>query len=328
MLTSHLMTSAVAPRPPLLANPAFVARYAELARVGLNPRRHALADAHTHSEAVAARAAALAAANRCSDAERALLADLGRAHDLGKITGTARPERSLEVLAACGVDDPALLALVRWHDTALPWWNAARKGQPPGDAAWRRLARELDLRLLAMFMVADRVDAPGGWRRNLPTTWFLAEARRRGLIPALTLDLPGEPSEISAGAILVAGAGAARRALVIRVRAHGFELAKGGLEWDELPAEAACRELIEEAAVIGTLAVGDRVGELAYDYEEAGERWHKRVHVFVVRAPGGVELGPLPAGTRERRWVGRDEVATLPLVHEAIRPLLSAALDA
>src|SRR5688500_12939313 len=182
----------------LLDNPAFASRYRDLARVRLNPRRHAMADALTHSEAVAARAAAPATASGFTAAERDLLEDLGRAHDIGKTTGTARPERSLDVLDECGVTDPVLRTLVRWHDTALPWWNSSRKGQPPGDAAWRRLAGEVDLRHLALFMVADRVDAPGGWRRNLPTVWFHEQARRRGLLPGgLVLDLPAVPSEIS-----------------------------------------------------------------------------------------------------------------------------------
>ncbi len=328
MNTSTLMTTATAaPRARLLDNPAFAARYQELARVRLNPRRHAMADAWTHSEAVAARAAALAVANGCGDADRDLLEDLGRAHDIGKITGTARPERSLEILDACGIADAVLRPLVRWHDTSLPWWNAARKGQAPGDAAWRRLTADVDLRLLAMFMVADRVDAPGGWRRNQPTLWFQGEARRRGLLGALVLDLPGQPSEISAGAILVDGDGAARRALLIRTRASGFELAKGGLEWDELPAEAACRELAEEAGITGPLAVTGPLGRLGYDTTHDGERWHKHVHVFAVRARGEVALGPMPARTRERRWVTRAEALTLPLVDESLRPILLTSFD-
>jgi ADP-ribose pyrophosphatase YjhB (NUDIX family) len=276
---------------------------------------------------VAARARALAIANGWDPAEQDLLEDLGRAHDIGKVTGTARPERSLEVLDACGIDDALLRPLVRWHDTALPWWNAVRKGQPPGDAAWRRLVREVDLRQLSLFMVADRVDAPGGWRRNQPTLWFHGEARHRGLLGPLVVDLPGVPSEISAGAVLIDGDGAARRALVIRVRAAGFELAKGGLEWDELPAEAACRELREEAAVSGDLDVVGRLGELGYEYAEAGERWHKRVHVFAARAAGPLSFGELPDGTRERRWVDRAEAATLPLVHESLRAPLLAAFE-
>src|SRR6185436_10396330 len=166
----------------LLDNPKFADAFARLADVKLNPRRHTAANARAHSEAVSRRAGVLARQNQCTDAEIVLLEDLGLCHDIGKITGTARPERSLEVLAQCNVTDATLLGLVKWHDTALPWWNSHRKGQPPSDKAWRRLAEEVDLRLLSIFMVADREDAPAGWRRNLPTPWFHAEARARNLL--------------------------------------------------------------------------------------------------------------------------------------------------
>src|SRR5687768_5611344 len=100
----------------ILDNPRFAETYQRLAAVTLNPRRHTAANARAHSEAVAAHAAALARASGCSAAEVQLLEDLGRAHDIGKVTGTARPERSLEVLAQCGIADAAFLALVKWHD--------------------------------------------------------------------------------------------------------------------------------------------------------------------------------------------------------------------
>src|SRR5688572_13593678 len=189
---------------PVTSNPKFAEAYRKLAGVTLNPRRHTAANALAHSEMVARRAGALASANGCSPAEVQLLENLGRAHDIGKITGTAKPEKSLGVLAECGIDDAAFLALVKWHDTNLPWYLSAQRGQPPTDKAWRRLASELDVRLLALFMVADRVDAPPGWRRNAPLQWFLGEARTRGLLGDLRCDIEGEPSEISAGGALVA----------------------------------------------------------------------------------------------------------------------------
>lgn len=302
----------------LLTNPKFADAYARLASVTLNPRRHTAANARAHSEAVAHRAGVLARQNGCTDAEAHLLENLGRAHDIGKITGTARPEKSLEVLAQCGIDDPAFLSLVKWHDTALPWWNSTRKGQPPSDKAWRRLANEVDVRMLAMFMVADRVDAPPGWRRNPPTVWFHEEARTRGLLGELDCDVPGQPSEVSAGAALVDDG----RVLLIRVRAEGFELPKGGLEWDELPEEAALRELREEANVTSRVTAGTTLGHL--DYVTGGHA--KRVY-YVTATADDVELGPLPSRTRERRWVSANDLVALPLVNEGLRPLLLRALD-
>jgi len=311
----------------LLDHERFAETFRRLAGVSLNPRRHTAANALEHSEAVAARAAALARANACTERERCLLEDLGRAHDIGKVTGTARPERSLEVLRDCGVEDPALLALVKWHDTSLPWYLAQSRGQPPSDKAWRRLAAEVELRLLALFMVADRVDAPPGWRRNAPTIWFLREARRRGLIPDLTLDLPDHPSEICAGGALVREHGGVRELLMIRVRADGYELPKGGIEWDELPEAAAERETREEAGVASALQAGRELAPVDYFVGEGADRHRKRVRYFALSCPAGVELGPLPERTRERRWIRLDEAPAVPLVSDALRPILLHALE-
>ncbi len=311
----------------ILDNPRFAETYQRLADVTLNPRRHTAASARAHSEAVAAHAAALARANGCTDAEALLLENLGRAHDIGKVTGTARPERSLDVLAQCGIADAPFLALVKWHDTSLPWWNASQKGQPPTDKAWRRLAAEVELRLLAMFMVADRVDAPAGWRRNAPTAWFLREARARGLMQEdLVLDLPHHPGEVSAGAAVVRDDGDARRLLLLRVRAEGYELPKGGIEWDELPAEAALREAREEAALTSELCAGDSLGHVDYEVGEGADRHLKRVRYVRADAPAPVVEGALPPGTRERRWITAGEVAAIPLVNDALRPILARAL--
>lgn len=310
----------------LLKNPTFARAFAELGRVSLNPRRHTAANAGAHSEAVAALAARLACRNGCSPGETELLTRLGLVHDIGKVTGSARPERSLEVLAECGVNEPELLALVKWHDTSLPWHRAASRGEAPSEKAWRRLASEVDLRLLCLFMVADRVDAPGGWRRNAPTTWFLSEAQRRGWVGELACDLPDHPSELCAGAALVTRDHLGPELLVIRTRGEGFELPKGGIEWDELPAEAGLRELREESGVSSALEVSGELGSLDYFVGAGSQRRLKRVRYFVVRASGDVGFGPLPAATRERRWVRRDELEGLPLTSEALRPLLDAAL--
>jgi 8-oxo-dGTP pyrophosphatase MutT (NUDIX family) len=304
---------------PITNNPKFAEAYRKLADVTLNPRRHTAANAFAHSEMVARRAGALARANGCSETEVQLLENLGRAHDIGKITGTAKPEKSLGVLADCQVIDEAFLALVKWHDTNLPWFNSSQRGQPPSNKAWQRLANELDIRLLALFMVADRVDAPPGWRRNAPLQWFLGEARTRKLLGDLVLDIAGEPSEISAGGALVHDG----KVLVIRVRADQFELPKGGIEWDELPADAAVRETREEAGITGGLTVERELGHLDYVVGEGADRHDKRVRYFVLR---GAVLGELPDRTRERRWVGKSDLETLPLVSEDLRALALRSL--
>lgn len=307
----------------ILQNPAFAEVYDRLARVSLNPRRHTAHDARQHSEAVATLAARLGVANDCDADEVRLLEDLGRAHDIGKVTGTARPERSLSVLRDCGVANERLLSLVKWHDTSLPWWRAAERGQPPSDKAWRRLARDVDIKLLAIFMVADRVDAPPGWRRNAPTRWFLDELRTRDLLGPVRLDDVTHPSEVSAGGALVRRTGARPQALLIRVRKAAFELPKGGIEWDELPEEAAARETREEASVSSELRVHDELGHL--DYDVGSHR--KRVRYFRMSAAEPVVMDPTPPGTRDRRWVTAEDLAALPLVNDALRPLIRKALS-
>jgi hypothetical protein len=51
------------------------------------------------------------------------------------------------------------------------------------------------------------------------------------------------------------------------------------------------------------------------------------VHYFALQPEGELELGPLPSGTRERRWVDAAAAAELPLVSEALRPIIAAALE-
>lgn len=307
-------------------NRTFMAAYDRLAAVSLNPRRHTASDARAHSEAVAALATCLGTENRCVPEEIALLTNVGYAHDVGKITGSAKPARSIEVLASCNIADPILLGLVKWHDTSLPWYRSAKRGQAPSDKAWRRLSSELDLRLLCIFMVADRVDAPGGWRRNAPTTWFISEARSRGLVGELKLDVDDHPSEVCAGAALVKCNRDSSKVLLTRTRALGFELPKGGIEWNELTPEAAVRELREEAGVGGEFRAADSLGHLDYFIETSQDRHLKRVLYYLVYSEGEPNFSKLPARTRELKWVQGEDLDSIPLVNEELRGVLQLAL--
>jgi 8-oxo-dGTP pyrophosphatase MutT (NUDIX family) len=108
------------------------------------------------------------------------------------------------------------------------------------------------------------------------------------------------------------------KVLVIRVRAVEWELPKGGIEPGESPEQAALREVREETGLTSPLEIVRELGCLQY--------LDKHVRYFVMRAAELVE-GPRPKRTRERRWIVLDEVETIPLVNESLRPLLRAALS-
>jgi len=159
--------------------------------------------------------------------------------------------------------------------------------------------------------------------------WFLEQARARQLLPALRLDVPGQFSEVSAGGAVVRVHDGRRELLVIRTRAEGYELPKGAIEWDELPADAAVREIREEAGIDAPLEVGIELGAVDYTVGEGADEHTKRVRYFLVSAPAApLLLAPLPSRTRERRWLALAEAATVPLVNESLRPLLRSALEA
>ena len=173
----------------ILDNPDFRADFERLAAVTLNPERHTATDARAHSLAVAARAAHLARCNGLDEHRQRSLIDLAYLHDIGKLAGTANPSASVELLPRYAIANPELVELVRMHDINLPWHLSMLRGEAPSDKAWRKLARRVDLSLLCLFMVADRVDCPGGWRANNALIWFLEEVARRGLLDrALELD--------------------------------------------------------------------------------------------------------------------------------------------
>lgn len=311
----------------ILDNRRFLEVYHRLSAVTLNPRRHTASDAKDHSESVAHLAAKLGEANSCSADELRLLVDLGRAHDIGKITGTARPERSLEVLHECSVSDRDLLSLVKWHDVGLPWFHAENRGQSPTDKAWRRLANEVNMKLLCIFMVADRVDAPGGWRSNPPTVWFLGEAHRRGLVRELKLDLSDHPSSRSAGGTVLSDTEGAPKLLMIRLHDQRLVFPSGPIQWDETLEEASCRQIRARAGVEGDLKVRCHLGNLQCFGEDGGNRYLKDVRYYLVLPDGWLEMAGLPEGVEDRVWIGLEEAQSSELVEGALHPLLAVAFN-
>lgn len=105
--------------------------------VSLNPEKHSVANGYDHCEQVRDRAIDLASHNECTPEQIELLANLARVHDIGKITGTANPSKSVELLPKYGIMDEHLLQLMKYHDTNLSWYISAQKGQPPSSAGPR-----------------------------------------------------------------------------------------------------------------------------------------------------------------------------------------------
>ena len=163
-------------------NKKFQEDFKQLREVRLNPDRHEARNALEHCKLVRFRVLELAKMNSLSAEETILLENVALVHDIGKITGTTSPTASVKILRGYNIDDEKLLNMVKKHDINLPWYNAHLTGKPPTENDWQKLKRNVDLRLLCIFMIADRVDCPGGWRGNEPLVWFLDEARKRDLL--------------------------------------------------------------------------------------------------------------------------------------------------
>jgi hypothetical protein len=163
-------------------NTNFLADYQQLQKISLNPERHTARNAYEHCEMVVDRIKQLAKVNHCLEEETAILVNLAFLHDIGKTTGTAKPEKSVELLPRYGEFDESFVSLIKYHDINLPWYISYTKGEAPTVKAWQKLSRRVDIKLLCIFMVADRVDCPGGWTKNKALMWFLGQCRERGYL--------------------------------------------------------------------------------------------------------------------------------------------------
>jgi hypothetical protein len=171
----------------ILENKLFQRDYEKMKSISLNPEKHSASNAYEHSEMVRDRVVELAKQNELSNEEVDLLSNLARVHDIGKISGSANPSESAEMLPLYGIDDEKFTNRVKYHDTNLPWFNATQKGQAPSEKAWRKMTSKVDMKLLCIFMVADRIDCPGGWQANEALIWFLKEAIKKNYLNELII---------------------------------------------------------------------------------------------------------------------------------------------
>jgi hypothetical protein len=88
------------------------------------------------------------------------------------------------------------------------------------------------------------------------------------------------------------------------------------------------RETREEAGIASSLEAAGELGHVDYDVGAPDDAHVKRVRYFALACARPVELAPLPARTRERRWITRAEIDEVPLVNDALRPILVRALEA
>jgi 8-oxo-dGTP pyrophosphatase MutT (NUDIX family) len=87
-------------------------------------------------------------------------------------------------------------------------------------------------------------------------------------------------------------------------------LPKGWAKKREMHAEAAAREAVEEAGIMGDIA-RDEIGRYFYDkLRSEGPAWRCRVSVFPLRVEHEAETWP-EKKQRTRRWFSADEAAGL-----------------
>lgn len=100
-------------------------------------------------------------------------------------------------------------------------------------------------------------------------------------------------------------------AIIARINRAGrleWCLPKGHLEGDETSAEAARREIAEETGIVGSVIAP--LGSVDYWFSVSGNRIHKVVHHFLLRATGGtitVENDPDHEAI-DAAWVPLDEL--------------------
>jgi 8-oxo-dGTP pyrophosphatase MutT (NUDIX family) len=120
---------------------------------------------------------------------------------------------------------------------------------------------------------------------------------------------PMRPNEISSGGVVVRRSSQGYEVCLVNDGKYwGFP--KGHIEPGETPEVAAMREISEETGLpLESLVLRAALppSEYAYRRPNRGALVFKRVHHFIVEAPGSAELYPDPAEIAEAGWFGFDD---------------------
>ena len=164
------------------------------------------------------------------------------------------------------------------------------------------------MRLLCLFMVADREDCPGGWRANEPTTWFISEAQRRGLIDQLVLDTHDHPSVISAGGVVIHDGH-----VLAEILGGAWDLPKGKIEFDETPESAATRVLQIATGTRFPQSLSGHLFDLDDWVENASPPLLSRIRYYLMYIEE-----TFPTLNSEIQWLPLTDINTLPWVNDAL----------
>lgn len=135
--------------------------------------------------------------------------------------------------------------------------------------------------------------------------------------------------EVSAGGFVVSKSNSSEVALMARFNRGGkleWCIPKGHLEDNETKEQAAIREVFEETGLVAEIT--EYLGEVKYQFSQAGTKVSKTVHVFLMRQTGGelsMEHDPHKEAS-ELEWVAVDKLLTR-LSHSNERRVAKLAIE-
>jgi 8-oxo-dGTP pyrophosphatase MutT (NUDIX family) len=135
---------------------------------------------------------------------------------------------------------------------------------------------------------------------------------------------PRAELEVSAGGIVFRREpDAPTRYLLIRDSYRNWGFPKGHLEENELPADAARRETVEETG-LDRLILHGPIRVIDWHFRFRGRRIHKYCHFFLFESPDGEACPQMEEGITACRWLALDE-ALAELSYDNARGVLKRA---